>query len=41
MRASEQGSRLNNGVHPAAEGYRQIGDTLYCWLKAQLSAASD
>ncbi len=23
----------NNGVHPNAEGYRQIGTSLYCWLK--------
>ena len=28
--------RLDNGVHPAASGYRQIGDTLYAWLKGQL-----
>lgn len=24
--------RLNNGVHPSAAGYRQIGDTVWCWL---------
>ncbi|OGV77495.1 MAG: hypothetical protein A3K18_12040 [Lentisphaerae bacterium RIFOXYA12_64_32] len=30
--------RLNNGVHPATEGYRQIGDTIYCWMKALLAA---
>lgn len=30
-------SRLSNGVHPSAEGYRQIGDTLFCWIKAQLA----
>ena len=29
--------RLNNGVHPAPDGYRQIGDTFYCWLKAVLA----
>ena len=29
-------SRLCNGVHPAAEGYRQIGDAVYCWVKAHL-----
>ena len=29
--------RANNGVHPAKAGYRQMGDTLYCWLKAVLS----
>ena len=33
-----EGIRLNNGVHPATEGYRQIGDTIYCWLKAQVAA---
>ena len=27
--------RQNNGVHPAATGYRQIGDTLYAWLLAR------
>lgn len=26
--------RLSNGVHPAASGYRQTGDTLYAWLIA-------
>jgi len=24
-------------VHPATEGYKQIGDTIYCWLKAMLA----
>ena len=23
----------NNGVHPNAVGYQQIGTSLYCWLK--------
>lgn len=27
--------RLNNGVHPAASGYAQIGDMLFAWLKGQ------
>ncbi|MBN2296656.1 MAG: hypothetical protein JXM70_29780 [Pirellulales bacterium] len=27
---------LSNGVHPAASGYRQIGDSMYAWLKARL-----
>jgi lysophospholipase L1-like esterase len=31
------GSRINNSVHPAAEGYRQIGDSIYVWLKARLA----
>jgi len=35
----EVGSRLNNGVHPAPEGYCQMGDTIFCWIKAQLAAA--
>lgn len=26
----------NNGVHPNAVGYKQIGATIYCWLKSQL-----
>jgi len=25
--------RLNNAVHPVTEGYRQIGDSVYCWIK--------
>ena len=28
--------RQNNGVHPAPDGYRQLGDSFYCWLKAVL-----
>jgi lysophospholipase L1-like esterase len=28
--------RQNNGVHPATQGYRQIGDTIYCWMKYTL-----
>ena len=34
---SAETDRLSNGVHPAASGYRQIGDTVYAWLKAQLA----
>jgi lysophospholipase L1-like esterase len=30
-------SRQNNDVHPTAAGYRQIADTLYCWLKGRLA----
>ena len=29
--------RQDNGVHPAPAGYYQMGDTLYCWLKALLA----
>ena len=35
-RTSLSGMRQCNGVHPSPEGYRQIGDAIYCWLKAQL-----
>ncbi len=35
-----EGIRLNNGVHPSAEGYRQIGDTIFCWIKAQLAGTA-
>ena len=31
-------SRQSNGVHPAAAGYNQIGDTYYAWLKNQLAS---
>jgi lysophospholipase L1-like esterase len=36
-RTSEQVIRLDNALHPTVVGYRQIGDTLYCWLKANLA----
>ena len=29
--------RLNNGVHPSRDGYKQIGDTFYSWMKAMLA----
>ncbi|MBR2873245.1 MAG: hypothetical protein IKB99_07090, partial [Lentisphaeria bacterium] len=29
--------RASNGVHPVKAGYDQMGDTLYCYLKALLS----
>lgn len=28
--------RQNNSVHPASSGYKQIGDSLYCWLKSNI-----
>jgi len=30
-------SRMTNGVHPATPGYRQIGDSIYCWIKSRLA----
>ena len=31
-----RGLRQNNGVHPDANGYRQVGDAFYAWLKCHL-----
>lgn len=31
------GYPVNNGVHPNALGYQQIGQSLYAWLKTQLA----
>lgn len=36
-RSEVQITRQNNDVHPAASGYKQIADTLYCWLKGRLA----
>ncbi|MBU0715534.1 MAG: SGNH/GDSL hydrolase family protein [Verrucomicrobia bacterium] len=33
-RNSEKITRLNNGVHPSAEGYQQMADSLYFWVKS-------
>jgi len=33
----DDAGRQNNGVHPAPAGYRQIGDSIYAWLKSQLA----
>jgi len=33
------GYPVNNGVHPNAAGYKQIGDSIYSWLKWRLAAA--
>ncbi|MEN6546928.1 MAG: SGNH/GDSL hydrolase family protein [Armatimonadia bacterium] len=30
-------TRLCNGVHPAASGYKQLADGIYCWMKGQLA----
>ncbi len=31
--------RQSNGVHPSAEGYRQLGDALYAWMRSFEEAA--
>lgn len=36
-RTTAQGIRQVNALHPAPEGYRQIGDSFYCWIKAVVS----
>jgi lysophospholipase L1-like esterase len=36
-RSDQQIGRLNNGVHPAGPGYKQLADSLYCWLKGMLA----
>lgn len=36
-RNSAKTVRQNNGVHPAQEGYLQIADSFYAWLKFKLS----
>ena len=33
-------TRLNNGVHPSSEGYHQIGDSIYCWMKAMIAGGN-
>jgi lysophospholipase L1-like esterase len=38
--ATTKGARLANGVHPAGSGYRQIGDTIYGWVKSRLASPS-
>jgi lysophospholipase L1-like esterase len=30
--------RMVNGVHPSPEGYRQMADSIYCWLKNVLQS---
>lgn len=34
----KDGYPVNNGVHPNEIGYKQIGVTIYSWLKSQLAA---
>ena len=33
--ASVNTERQSDGVHPSPEGYRQIGDAIYCWIKCR------
>lgn len=33
-RSSGKLTRVNNGVHPSEDGYRQYADSIYLWLKA-------
>ncbi|MCP4641687.1 MAG: SGNH/GDSL hydrolase family protein [bacterium] len=35
--ATTTSTRQNNGVHPAEQGYRQIGDSIYCWMLAGMA----
>lgn len=30
--------RQNNGVHPSPAGYRQIGDSIYAWLRSRIES---
>jgi lysophospholipase L1-like esterase len=30
-------TRASNGVHPAATGYRQMADSIYCWMVGSLA----
>jgi lysophospholipase L1-like esterase len=34
-RTTAEAIRQNNGVHPSEEGYRQIGDAIYCWMTSE------
>lgn len=36
-----EGYPENNGVHPNATGYQQIGATIYSWLKSRLSSSRE
>lgn len=40
-RATQEAERIYNGTHPSPEGYRQIADALYCWLKAVIPAPAE
>ncbi|MCC6443581.1 MAG: SGNH/GDSL hydrolase family protein [Armatimonadetes bacterium] len=36
-RMEDMVARQNDGVHPSAAGYRQMGDALYAWMKSLLA----
>lgn len=36
-RSEVQTSRGSNGLHSTPGGYKQLADTIYCWLKAQVA----
>ncbi len=36
-RAETELTRASNGVHPAATGYRQMADSIYCWIIGSLT----
>jgi lysophospholipase L1-like esterase len=36
-RSDQQIARGSNGLHENAGGYKQLADTIYCWLKGQLA----
>lgn len=36
----ETETRISDSIHPSLGGYRQIGDGMFCWLKARLAASS-
>jgi hypothetical protein len=33
-RAAGEEPRVYDGAHPSSEGYFQIADSIFCWLKA-------
>jgi len=37
----DESARVIDGIHPAAAGYRQMGDMIYCWMKASLAEKSE
>ncbi|MDZ7617716.1 MAG: SGNH/GDSL hydrolase family protein, partial [Patescibacteria group bacterium] len=36
-RTETEMTRASNGVHPAASGYRQMADSIYCWIIGALA----